>query len=419
MFERLFKHAHAVRRHRTPPLVEERLLYLEHLEEQQMTRNSLRSVAHYLLVICDRLSLSGRADEVISAAEIVTAAARWACRPFKPRRRRVYNSPLARAQFTRHATRWLRFLGRLKETPAPPVVCGELMAAFADHMKSERGLSERTVELRCRAVGDFLQRIGASEVSLARVTVADVLQALEGKVTEGRYARRTVQIYASGVRVFLRYAEERGWCRHGLSTAIVSPRVFRHEQLPAGPSWDEVQQLLRSVEGDRPADIRDRAILLLLVVYGLRNGEIVRLCLDDFDWEQELLFVARPKTREKAQYPLSYVVGDAVLRYLQEIRPRANYREVFLTLSAPFRPLRTGLWAIVASRLGPLGVSIPHHGPHALRHACAMRLLDRGLSLKEIGDHLGHRDPDSTRIYAKVDLNGLRRVADFDLGGLQ
>jgi integrase len=141
--------------------------------------------------------------------------------------------------------------------------------------------------------------------------------------------------------------------------------------------------------------------------------------LEDFDWENELLFVARPKTGEKAEYPLSRVVGDAVLRYLQEVRPRTNHREVFLTLSAPFRPLRTGLWAIVASRLRPLGVSIPHYGPHALRHACATRLLDRGLSIKEIADHLGHRDPDSTRIYAKVDLHGLRQVADFDLGGLE
>ena len=87
-------------------------------------------------------------------------------------------------------------------------------------------------------------------------------------------------------------------------------------------------------------------------------------------------------------------------------------------MRAPFRPLRSGLWRIVARRLRPLGVSISHHGPHALRHACATRLLDQGLSLKEIGDHLGHRQPDTTRIYAKVDLAGLRRVAEFDLGGL-
>ncbi len=145
----------------------------------------------------------------------------------------------------------------------------------------------------------------------------------------------------------------------------------------------------------------------------------MQLCLDDFDWEHNTLFVKRPKMRDKVEFPLSFIVGEAVVRYLQEVRPRVSYREVFLTLNAPFRPLRTGLWAIVSSRLHSLKITLPHFGPHALRHACAMRLLERGMSLKEIGDHLGHQDPDSTRIYAKVNLDGLRRVADFDLGDLQ
>ena len=57
-------------------------------------------------------------------------------------------------------------------------------------------------------------------------------------------------------------------------------------------------------------------------------------------------------------------------------------------------------------------------GPHALRHACAAHLVEEGLSLKEIGDHLGHRSSSATQIYAKVDLSGLREVAAFDLGGL-
>ncbi len=68
--------------------------------------------------------------------------------------------------------------------------------------------------------------------------------------------------------------------------------------------------------------------------------------------------------------------------------------------------------------LAALGVVSRHRGPHALRHACAQRLLDQGLSLKEIGDHLGHRSPTATAVYAKIDLAGLRQVADFDLEGL-
>jgi integrase/recombinase XerD len=74
------------------------------------------------------------------------------------------------------------------------------------------------------------------------------------------------------------------------------------------------------------------------------------------------------------------------------------------------------MWAIVARQLRTRAPSLKHHGPHSIRHACATRLINQGLSLKEIGDHLGQRDPEATRIYAKVDLMRLREVASFDLG---
>jgi site-specific recombinase XerD len=83
------------------------------------------------------------------------------------------------------------------------------------------------------------------------------------------------------------------------------------------------------------------------------------------------------------------------------------------------RPLSaTGLYHVVNRRLRPLKLSLKHNGPHALRHACASHLLAEGLSLKEIGDHLGHRCYDTTAKYAKVDLAALRQVGDFRLGGL-
>ena len=172
------------------------------------------------------------------------------------------------------------------------------------------------------------------------------------------------------------------------------------------------------VGGDRPADIRDRAVLLLLAVYGLRSGEIIRLRLDDFDWDREVFTVTRSKSRQSQPFPLSPSVAAALIRYLKEVRPRSARRELFLTRCAPCgRSTGPGLpdrRSPPARRLSPL----PHHGPHALRHACATHLLNQGLSLKEIGDYLGHRHPESTRIYTKVDLRGLRQVADFDLGGL-
>jgi site-specific recombinase XerD len=156
---------------------------------------------------------------------------------------------------------------------------------------------------------------------------------------------------------------------------------------------------------------------MLLATYGLRAGEVKRLLLDDFDWKGELLSVSCSKTRRARIFPLSRPVGDAVLLYIKQMRPRTHHREVFVTLHGSIRPLRS-IYSIVGPRLHRLGANIPHHGPHALRHACATHLLAQGFSLKQIGDQLGHQDMDSTRIYAKVDISGLRKVADVDLGGL-
>jgi integrase len=194
--------------------------------------------------------------------------------------------------------------------------------------------------------------------------------------------------------------------------------VFSQASLPLGPSWDDVRRLLAMTEDDQRHNIRARPILMLLAIYGLRDGEVRRLRLDDIDWQHEVFRVVSSKTKRFRTYPLTHSVGDAILRYLQEVRPRSSHRELFLSLNAPFQPVRTSLWRIVVMRLRSLHVSLAHYGPHALRHACATRLLAAGLSLKEIGDQLGHTNPNSTRIYAKVDLVGLREVADFNMGGV-
>ena len=160
-------------------------------------------------------------------------------------------------------------------------------------------------------------------------------------------------------------------------------------------------------------------LMIMVAIYGLRASEVARLRLDDIDWEHDRLRVPRAKRREPQIYPLVATLGDALIHYLQSVRRRSPHREVFLTLVSPHGPLSSsGLYDMVSARLKSLNVQCAHHGPHSLRHACAARLVAEGLSLKEIGDHLGHRSSAATRVYAKVDLLGLREVAAFDLGEL-
>jgi integrase/recombinase XerD len=418
LFDQLFGRPRALARHRDGPLVEERLRYVSHLASQGMVQGSLRTAAAYLLVIADRLRLADRPGEAIALAEIQQQAALWADRSASPAREQRRGD--SRELFLYRATGWLRFLGRLQLPPSRPRPHSDQIDAFADFLVREQELSQRTRQSYCLTVELFLDDLSMSGHSLQDLTITQIDEALVERITRRGYARRTVRDQTYALRAFFRYAHKRGWCRSGLAEAIQAPRVFTDRTLPSGPSWADVRRLLATAAGDEPKAIRDRAILLLLAVYGLRAGEVLRLRLEDYDWEREVFSAKRSKSQQSQLYPLSRPIGDAVLRYLRQGRPRSPFREVFLTLHAPIRPLsQPALTSMVSSRLRPLGVTLPHYGAHALRHACATHLLSEGLSLKEIGDHLGHQHPDATRTYAKVDLAGLRQVADFDLGGLQ
>jgi integrase/recombinase XerD len=417
VFEQLFPGSRALVRQRDGPLAEERRRYLVHCAEQQMAQKTLLEIARCTLAAANALRLAERPGELITCEEIKAAADCWASRHSTQLVLPIVSSSWRR--FTRYATRWLSFLGRLQPLITTPQPYAEQVTQFAVYMRQERGLSPRTIEIRCRTVREFLARLGEAGLRLDTLASAQVDDILARQVREGAYVRITVRGHVGRLRAFFRYAETCAWCRPGLAAAIVAPRVFRDEAIPAGLPWADVKRLLVATHGNEPADIRARPALMLLAIYGLRAGEVVGLRLEDFDWEREMLTVRHGKRQRPRIYPLCRAVGDAVLRYLREVRPGSARREVFLNLRAPFGPLSSCLLGhLVRQRLRALGVTLPHYGPHALRHSCATHLLEQGLSLKEIGDHLGHVDPETTRLYAKVDLARLRAVGDFDLEGL-
>jgi integrase len=160
--------------------------------------------------------------------------------------------------------------------------------------------------------------------------------------------------------------------------------------------------------------------MLLMAVYGLRRGEVVALRLDQIDWAAGQLRIRRLKSRQPQVYPLVASVAEALARYVDVARPKVSHPEIFIRLRAPREPMSAqAMYNVVNNRLRLLdNIHTAHRGPHSLRHACAVKLLNDGLSIKEIGDHLGHRSPSSTMTYAKVDLAALQEVGDFDLGDL-
>ncbi len=422
MFERLFQTPCLVARQRNGPLAEERCRYLVHCAGQQMALGTLRRIATYTLIIAETLRLADPPGEPIGRADIEAGADRYVKLANRRRHSKQPETPKGGflwMNFMRYAVRWLTFLGRLHTPRNVPRPYADRVAEFKEYMHRERGLAPLSIDYASRTIQEFLERINESGLRLKSLTVTQVNDLFAKKVVDQGYARTTIRRWASVIRPFFRFAAERHWCRPGLADGVATPRIYRHESLPLGPTWEDVKLLLAAAEGDRPADIRNRAMLMLLAVYGLRAGEVRALRLDDLDWQHEVLNVRFGKRKKPRTYPLCRSVGDAILRYLREVRPRSTCREVLLALNAPIRPLGDGaLRGVVGSRLRKLGLTLPHYGSHVLRHACANHLLSQGLSLKEIGDHLGHQSPQTTRIYAKVDLAALRSVGDFGLEGL-
>lgn len=413
MFDQLFSRRSTRSKHASAPFAEERSRYLEHCIERGDSCWTVLSKAHDLLWFC--LQLNGRIDLNLSIEQVRALVHDGEDREDLRGPRLALAS--TRIRLIGHACAWLRYLGSFRES-IELIPYGSRLDEYRNWASRERGLTEASIDRFGRSITAFLRWFAALDRPLDSVNINDVDTYLA--VGNDRGWTRVTQcnvVYA--LRAFFRYGAQQRWCSPRLATTIRGPRIYALERLPAGPTWSDVQRLLAGLQTRRPTDLRDRAILMLFAIYGFRASEVATLCLDDIDWARDRLRISRAKRRESQIYPLLPSVGKALIEYLQSVRHSTSHREVFLTVVSPYRPLScSGLYDIVSSKLKALNVRCPHRGPHSLRHACATRLIAEGVSLKEIGDHLGHRSTSSTRVYAKVDLSGLREVAAFDLGEL-
>lgn len=413
MLDTLFTKPHVLERHNTAPYLEARISYLLYCKEQGYPRSSLKKIAWVLLVFTlskDTRKLSKFTREEV---ELVVDNRVQLYQHNFPKKASISS----RILFISIVTTWLRFSHNYQEAADEHSIFDGYVEEFALFMRDERGLSPATSSFRCDALRVFFDSVKETKNTLDAISIKDIDNYLAYRGRHG-WSRRSLRTLASALRSFFHYAHSQDWVAN-FATAIEAPPLYAQEGLPFGPSWEQVQRLIASVNSNSVTDIRDRAIILLLAVYGLRAGEVSQLHLEDIDWMGDILHITRLKQRSRQQYPLNEEVGNAIARYLNEARPCSKSRSLFLTICAPFRSLSAAsMTPIVHSRLKALEIELPRRGAHCLRHACARHLLDAGFSLKQIGDQLGHRNPETTRIYAKVDLNGLRQVGEFDMGDL-
>lgn len=300
------------------------------------------------------------------------------------------------------------------QAEAPPHARGALektVAAFEHYLVQERGLARATVHNYLPVVGRLLrERFGQGPIRFSVLRPTDITWFVQRHAREGSVGR--AKLLVSALRSFFRHLRQRGAIAADLAACVPPVATWSFATLPKGLPPDHVQRLLASCDRRTPAGRRDYAILLLLARLGLRAGEVVGLTLDDLDWEAGCVRL-RSKGGREDHLPLPADVGAALVAYLQRGRPRCASRRVFLRLRAPRVGLAnaTTISTLVARAVAQAGVPAPRTGAHLFRHSLATALLQRGASLAEIGGLLRHRDPDTTRLYAKVDLPALRPLA--------
>ncbi|MBB4383657.1 tyrosine-type recombinase/integrase [Bradyrhizobium sp. SBR1B] len=315
----------------------------------------------------------------------------------------------ASLQGTRCAVeRFLTARRRLVREPAPDPF-SLLLERYSRHLSEVRGLTSSTLEQHIATVKSMLAHALPADAPLHALSAAAVERFV---MTEARRIKRqTLQHVVARLRAFLRFCFDQGEIQQRLDV-IDAPRAYRGELPPRALAWPLVQRLLRSIDRSSRLGWRDYAILHLMAHYGLRPSEIVALTLASIDWESRTLRVNQRKTRSDLILPLAEQTIRILRHYLRRGRSGGTRPELFLRASAPVGPLTHYTIAdLYQKRARQSGLPLQGTSSYCLRHSFAMRLLDRGVGVKVIGDLMGHRTLESTCVYLRLQTGALREVA--------
>ena len=385
----------------------------EHFHEQRYgfgaTENYPVAVRRFLR----DLELRGQAVEAVSPTDVEryldSLRLKRYRRPFPDHSRKMHRAAIRMLLRLVHG----EWSAKVVPTTEHGLAARATVTAFDGWMKDLRGLSPATRQHRRAEAYRLLEWMNKQGKTAATLTVADLDAYVTGRSASMR--RTSIAEMVTTLRAVLRYLHDSGGMATDLAGLLSAPRIYAFEGIPSTLRPEDVRRALAAVKQDRtPLGRRDYAIWMLLTSYGLRAGEIKALRLSDIDWRHERLRIRHAKTGAQTELPLLRGPADALLNYVRHGRPATTIRAVFLRAQAPYRAFndRTSLHSIVTRRLAAVGViATGKRGPHALRHARAVSLLRGGVTLKVIGDVLGHRCEQSTAIYLKLATEDLRLVA--------
>lgn len=278
---------------------------------------------------------------------------------------------------------------------------------FLMHLRAEQK-SKNTLEsyrnIACKFLL-FLENRGYTELKSAPLeAVPEFFDELRHTWEAG-----SLRTAASGLRSFLNYSE--AGCKF---LAAIPGQLLRKRTILPVLTQDEEQAIWDVLQTDT-VHSRDKAIMTLALLTGLRAADILTLQLRDIHWQRDLIHIIQKKTKEPLVLPLLPAIGNALARYIAKDRPASDSPFVFLSFNAPHQPLKehASCYAIVRNIFSYAGVRLGNElkGTRLLRHHVASKMLKKGVALQTISSTLGHVNPETTDIYLTADEENLRNCA--------
>ncbi len=218
------------------------------------------------------------------------------------------------------------------------------------------------------------------------------------------------------LRNYFTFLRDTNIVKTDLAASLPHVRILRNAFIPHAWKTDDVKKLLASIDRNSTKGKRDYAILLMVAHLGLRVSDIRNMRLSNLNWDRKIIVLSMRKTGQAMELPLLDDIGWAIIDYLKNGRPQTACDRLFVRHRAPFDSFgeNASFYSELHRYMQVAGITPPtgvHCGLHSLRSTLARNMLEAKIPLQVISEVLGHANINTTSIYLKIDLDGLRKCA--------
>ena len=288
----------------------------------------------------------------------------------------------------------------------------QIINEFYSYLINVRGLAYKTCKYHTKNVKIFINKIFPKNyINFKILTPSKIRNFLYNNFLY--YNRRTFGLFIYSIRSFCKYLQFKGIINNSLIESF--PRIIEYKSttIPESLTKAETNILLESFDRNTAIGKRDYAIVICIMELGLRAGEVANITLDEINWKDQTIYLPLNKTRESHVLPITPLMQKAIIDYLQNGRPKTSARQVFVYHRAPVGQgiISSVVTNVIMRAIVRTQLKSNSKGANLLRSTFATNLLQKGATLKEIADLLGHNSIDTTTIYTKVDFSKLTQVA--------